>query len=332
MKAAGLRLLVLELSDRCDQKCLHCGIWSVPGRAGMNLDERLKVVDDAAAAGATSALLTGGEPLLSPDLFPVAERLKEHGLKVLLATNGRRLFEHAASIARWIDEVYVSLDGDGPTHDRLRGVASYGRMAEGIAAARALGTSTRWVARSTLHAGNIEGFTATVEAARRLGVDHVSFLPLDASSGAFGADPAARHPLRPSATQVEGFLAVVARWPGLEDGFVLESREKLRRLARHLEAGAGRGAFERPPCDAPAWSSVVTMDGAVRPCFFHAPVGDARQGIGAIREGGGYARALRVIGGANATCDACVCPKVGERGVLERAWSRAARLLGAGAP
>src|SRR5206468_3947813 len=78
--------------------------------------------------------------------------------------------------------------------------------------------------------------------------------------------------------------------------------------ARHLAASAGHGRFERPACDAPWWSSVVEADGRLRPCFFHPPVGDVRQGLGLVRGSPRYRAALAAIDAPNRICEACVCP------------------------
>jgi Fe-coproporphyrin III synthase len=314
-RAARLRMLVLELSDRCDQRCMHCSIWEGPaaGPARLSLDERLKVVDDALAAGAREALLTGGEPLLSEDLWPVAARLRAGGARVLLSTNGMLLERYAAEAARLFHEVYISLDGaDAATHDGLRGVASFARLVGGIAALRRESPRPLIVLRSTVHAGNIETLAETVATARGTGADHVSFLPLDASSAAFGGRPGARRALVPTAEQVRHLRATVEQLGAdgrLGDGFVLESAARLQRLADHLDGSGGRRPFARPRCDAPRWSSVVTADGTVRPCFFHAPVGDVRRGLGPTRASTAYREALSRIDAPNDTCGRCVCPK-----------------------
>jgi MoaA/NifB/PqqE/SkfB family radical SAM enzyme len=318
-----LRLLVLAVAERCDQRCVHCTIWRGAGAARpLTPAERLRVVDEALAAGVSEALLTGGEPLLSPDLLPVAERLKAGGARVLLATNGMLLGRLANELSRLVDEVYVSLDGARPvTHDALRGVAAFDRLAHGIAALRAAAPRVLRVARSTLHAGNLAEFEAIVDAARGLGLHHVSFLPLDARSAAFGGDPAARLALVPSAAAVDAFEVTVGRLAAsgaLADGFVLESPSKLRRLARHLRASGGAAAFERPACDAPWWSSVVEADGAVRPCFFQPATGDVRDGLRTVRRSARYRQALAEIRRANPVCDACVCPKRRGGGVTDR--------------
>lgn len=311
---APLRLLVLAISSRCDQACLHCQIWEGKATgADLSLAERLKIVEEALRLGVREVLLTGGEPLLSPDLWPVAERLRSGGVMLMLATNGMLLGHYATDVGRLFDEVYVSLDGaSATTHDAVRGVSSLRRVGAGIAALRQAAPWIRRVARCTLHALNIDEVEAIIGAAQGIGFDHVSFLPIDALSTAFGGKPDARVLLVPTAAQVKRFCAAVRAMEAaglLATGFVLESAAKLLRIARHLDAGAGRGDFERPPCDAPWWSSVVEADGSLRPCFFHRAVGDARKGLSFLRKGTAYRQALDVVRGPNATCESCVCPK-----------------------
>lgn len=308
-----LRLLVLSVADRCDQRCLHCQIWSGE-QAGRSLTraERLRLVDEALAAGASEALLTGGEPLLSEDLWPVAERLCAGNARLMLATNGMLLERHARRVADLFAEVYLSLDGAAATHDRARGVPAFERVRAGVLALRSAGPAVRIVTRTTLHALNLGEWPAIVEAARGLGADHASFLPLDASSPAFGGDTAARAALIPTSQQVGEYEAAVERAfaaGALDDGFVLEPVERLRGIARHLRASGGAREFTRPRCDAPWWSVVVEADGALRPCFFHAAVGDAREGLEHARSSSAFASSLRAIRGANGTCERCVCPK-----------------------
>jgi MoaA/NifB/PqqE/SkfB family radical SAM enzyme len=325
-----LHLIVLELSDRCDQRCVHCAIWAPrPRRAGVGLDDRLRLVDEALAAGAREALLTGGEPLLAPDFVPVAARLRAAGARVMLCTAGGPLAERAAEVARLVDEVYVSLDGAQPaTHDRLRGPRAFARVERGIAALRAQaprragGDRPAIVARSVLHGGNLGEMARLPEAARALGFDHVSFLALDAHSvEAFGGAPEERRALVPTAPQIADFEAALTAMEAAgawADGFVLESPQALRRIARHLAASAGLAAFTRPRCDAPRWSSVVTADGALKPCFFHPPVDDARRGLVRVRRSAAYRAAVARTEAPNVICERCVCSKW--RGPGWRRW------------
>ena len=325
---ASLRLLVLAVSDRCDQRCAHCQIWMGPadGRErSLTLDQRLAVVEEALAMGTRECLLTGGEPLLSADLWPIAERLRRAGVRVLLSTNGLLLAAHAREVAALFAEVYVSLDGASPeTHDGLRGVPSFARVAAGVAALRSHEPRPLLVARATLHARNLGEFQAIAETARRLGFDHASFLPIDAASTAFGGRPEARRSLVPAVEQIEALSRAIdglERSGGFRDGFILESPEKLRRLAKHLRASAELSAFDAPDCDAPWWSSVVEADGATKPCFFHGSVGSARDGLRRARDSEAHRLALAAVRRGNATCDACVCPKRRGLSVRERLFA-----------
>ena len=311
-----LRLLVLELSDRCDQRCVHCAIWTraeAGAASSLSLEERLRVVDDALEAGAREALLTGGEPLLSPDVWPVAARLRAGGARVMVSTSGLGLARHAVEAARLFDEVYISLDGpDAATHDGARGVVSFERVAAGVAALKQHSPRPRLVFRSVIHARNVDRLAETVASARRQGADHLSFLPLDVSSDAFGGRPDERAHLLPTAEQARQLDTTIERLERerqFEDGFLLEDAAKLRRFARHLEASGGRRSFERPRCDAPRWSSVVTDGGALRPCFFHPAVGDIRTGLATVRSSPAYREAVARAEAPNATCERCVCPK-----------------------
>src|SRR6201999_2930662 len=52
------------------------------------------------------------------------------------------------------------------------------------------------------------------------------------------------------------------------NGFIAESPEKLARLPAYFAALLGDGAFPRVRCNAPEFSAVVGVHGALSPCFF----------------------------------------------------------------
>ena len=93
-----------------------------------------------------------------------------------------------------------------------------------------------------------------------------------------------------------------------ESGFVAESPAKLRRLPQYYAALLGRAPFPDVQCNAPWVSIVIEADGAVRPCFFHDPIGNIRASslqkiiasdLRAFRESFDV--------GGNAICRRCVC-------------------------
>ncbi len=85
----GLLSLDLELTKRCNLKCIYC--YADGGRPSpdeLSLDEIYGVLDGAVALGAKKVTFTGGEPLTHRHFFDIAEYVREAGLQVLLYTNG----------------------------------------------------------------------------------------------------------------------------------------------------------------------------------------------------------------------------------------------------
>ncbi|RNC29108.1 MAG: Pyruvate formate-lyase 1-activating enzyme [Candidatus Dichloromethanomonas elyunquensis] len=64
--------------------------------------------------------LTGGEPLLSPELPPLVEKIKELGFKVKLDTNGSHL-ERLREIAPYLDYIAMDIKASPEEYDALTG-------------------------------------------------------------------------------------------------------------------------------------------------------------------------------------------------------------------
>jgi heme d1 biosynthesis radical SAM protein NirJ len=79
-------------------------------------------MDDLRDFGVSVLILSGGEPLLRPDIFAISRRAKEMGFYVGLSSNGTLIDDrNIADIERvGYDYVGVSLDGMRDTHDRFR--------------------------------------------------------------------------------------------------------------------------------------------------------------------------------------------------------------------
>jgi radical SAM protein with 4Fe4S-binding SPASM domain len=104
----------------------------------MGTDEAMAFVADIAGFGSPALLLSGGEPLMRPDVMEVVEEARGLGLAVTLSSNGTLI---DARRARRIAEAGVryvgfSIDGDEAAHDRFRG--RRGAHARALAGIRAL--------------------------------------------------------------------------------------------------------------------------------------------------------------------------------------------------
>jgi|TARA_B100000315_G_scaffold257360_1_gene305960 heme d1 biosynthesis radical SAM protein NirJ len=117
-------VVVWNLIRRCNLTCKHCYSLSVdkdfPGE--LSAEEVVAVMQDLRAFGVPVLILSGGEPLLRPDIFELSRHAKELGFYVGLSSNGTLIdAAMAAEIAKvGYDYVGVSLDGIGTTHDTFR--------------------------------------------------------------------------------------------------------------------------------------------------------------------------------------------------------------------
>ena len=117
-------VVIWNLIRRCNLTCKHCYSISAdsdfPGE--LNTEQVFKVMDDLKAFRVPVLILSGGEPLLRPDIFDIARRAKAMGFYVGLSSNGTLIDENNINAIDDIgfDYVGVSLDGIGATHDKFR--------------------------------------------------------------------------------------------------------------------------------------------------------------------------------------------------------------------
>jgi heme b synthase len=102
-----------------------------------------RLLDQIAEVGTPIVILTGGEPLLRPDIFDIAHYGTEKGLRMVMAPNGTMITEENARqmAASGIQRISISLDGaTRERHDRFRGVeGAYDGALQGIGFAKKAG-------------------------------------------------------------------------------------------------------------------------------------------------------------------------------------------------
>ncbi len=271
-----LPILILQPHNRCNCRCVMCDIWKITEELEITAEELERHLGDIEGLGVQWTVFSGGEPLMHTDLFRLAAMLRARGIRTTILSSGLLLSRRAAAIVAGIDDVIVSLDGPGAIHDDIRGIpGAFRLLAEGVQAIHLLAPEYPIAARCTVQTRNAGHLRATVDAARALGLRSISFLAADLNSSAFNR-PLAWPDTKKAAVSPELAIldqeleAMIAAYP--DDGFIQETPEKLRRIARHFRAPVA------PRCNAPWVSAVVEANGDLRPCFFHPPVGNLAGG------------------------------------------------------
>lgn len=117
-------VVIWNLTRRCNLRCRFCysGSADVAYADELSTEEVVAVMKDLRAFRVPALILSGGEPLLRPDIFEISEEAKKQGFYVALSTNGTRIDESNIGRIKELDYDYVgiSLDGTETTHDHLR--------------------------------------------------------------------------------------------------------------------------------------------------------------------------------------------------------------------
>ena len=83
-------VVIWNLIRRCNLACKHCYATSadIDFAGELSTAEVFAVMDDLKAFGVSVLILSGGEPLLRPDIFEISQHAKEMGFYVGLSSNG----------------------------------------------------------------------------------------------------------------------------------------------------------------------------------------------------------------------------------------------------
>ena len=315
-----LPIVVLMAHSRCNCRCVMCDIWQANAiKRELTTDDLLPHLADLRRLHVQRVVLSGGEALMHSNLWLLCELLKETVSRITLLSTGLLLEVHADNIVKWCDEVIVSVDGSRAVHDSIRRIPrAFDRLAGGVAALRQRVPDYPVSARCVLQRTNFRDLPNIIDAAHEVGLDRISFMAVDVSSTAFNRpvpwDEPRVQEVALSASEAAEFKALVEDTidhyrADFASGFIAESPAKLRRLPQYFAALNGLAEYPETVCNAPWVSTVIEANGDVRPCFFHAPLGNIhQQPLGEILNAPAsidFRRDLDVR--QNPICKACVC-------------------------
>jgi 7-carboxy-7-deazaguanine synthase len=120
---AGLPCVFVRLTG-CNLRCTWCDTaYAFHGGQKMSVDDVMERVaalnrrPDGSAAGVSLVELTGGEPLLQEEIYPLAERLMAAGYTVMIETSGERFIGRLPKAVVKIVDVKCPDSGEPDTFD-----------------------------------------------------------------------------------------------------------------------------------------------------------------------------------------------------------------------
>jgi MoaA/NifB/PqqE/SkfB family radical SAM enzyme len=318
-RLATLPILILNAHSRCNCRCVMCDIWKRESNDQIRAQDLERHRTSLENLGVRQVVLTGGEPLLHNDLSALCNFFRDREIHLTLLTTGLLLHKRAEEVATLFDDIIVSLDGPPEIHDAIRRVSgAYSLIHKGIGAVRHYNPSMPITCRTTVQKANHRHLRQTVDAARALGLDSISFLAADLTSEAFNRPliwPGEKQSeigldLEEAKALEEEIEQLILQYDAsINHKYIVEPADKLRKIARRFREHLGQLTPLAPTCNAPWVSAVVEVDGSVRPCFFHRPIGNMTSSTLEEVINGEAAQEFRQSLDIenDATCRRCVC-------------------------
>ena len=309
----ALPTVVVYITDRCNSRCTSCDYWRY-GQGDISMELVRRLARELPRFGTRYLLLSGGEPLQHPRWPEIAALFKASGLRVGMATSGIMLAGHAGAAASCLDELFVSLDGATPeTYRAIRGVDCLALVKQGITRLTARLPIT---IRTTVQRGNYLEIPSMIRLTRSWGARHHSFYAVNTNTcHAFARREEFDGSMALRAEDLGPFAGVLERIEGEFDaefaqGYVVESKDKLRMMHMYFAALLGMQDFPLVRCNAPRFSAVIETDGTLKPCFFLPPAGrlDDTPLSQALNTTEFKAVRRRQRLGLSQECRLCVCP------------------------
>ena len=319
-RITALPIVILMPHSACNCRCVMCDIWKGNSHLRQLTEKDVEgLMDSLRRLGTRQVVMSGGEALLNRNFFMLCDILKRENIRITMLSTGILLEKHADAILEKVSDLIVSLDGDETLHDRIRNLpGAFGKMRDGVRLLHSRRGDFRITGRTVIHRLNFRSWPAIIDAAVEMGLDQISFLPADVTSGAFNRsdpwDESRQHEILPMQEDLpllqETLQNVIRDHAALfASGFIAESAAKLSKIGEYYNASYGLNPFPYKRCNAPWVSAVVEADGSVRPCFFHPAFGNIRdQSLTDVLNGPSGVRFRKTLDmGTDPTCLRCVC-------------------------
>jgi len=169
------RIIAWEITRSCNLSCAHCRAAAEFGHyhGELTLDQIKAVIDDITTISNPIIILTGGEPLMRPDIWEIVDYCHEKGCMPVIGTNATLITDEIAGkmAAHNIPRISVSIDfPTAAEHDAFRGQPGcFAEAIEGIKTAKRHGVGVQ--VNTTVTTENAARIEEVHDLAESLGVD-----------------------------------------------------------------------------------------------------------------------------------------------------------------
>lgn len=277
---------IVHIVQNCNSPCIMCDCWKTKGRNVRTAEELYPVFEKFAEYGASSVMVSGGEPTLNPELSQIIDDIHHLGMGVELNTNGTLLAKRYFLYDKSIEALIVSIDGlSDKDYKAVRGLNKFTEVCQNIIEFKKKSPSTVVGIRVTLTKYTLTRLGELLELCHTLGIDSVGFSPLDVVSSSFSRDMSSarmrtlQNDLLPNEDDLEEILESFTD-PESENYKIIDKAsqsslfawniEQFKECIDYYKTILKKGGIEtsNEPCSFPDYSLVVDYDKGIKPCFY----------------------------------------------------------------
>ena len=289
----------IKINYGCNLKCEMCKHWRETREPPISMDRFKEVVAELAELGCQKIHISGGEPMLRPQLPDLIEHATGLGIRVTLTTNGTLIDKVKAKrlVEAGLRGVNISIDSPiRKMHEKIRGVeGSFKQTTRAVALFNKYAHKGKLSVRINTVVGrsNYQTLATIPELVHELGADGINLIPVDDHCGEHLS--MRKKDIALFNSEIAPVIEQRAQELGVniadEDAYPFGRDRSEVRMGR-----AGRYAFgyyNKFPCYAPWTHSLIDFNGNVYICCMTReqinPLGDIRkQSFKEIWEGAPY--------------------------------------------
>lgn len=167
------RLIAWEVTRSCNLACKHCRAEAHPEPypGELSTTEAKALIDTFHEVGSPIIIFTGGDPMIRPDVYELAEYATASGLRCVMSPNGTLVTPESAGKIKsaGFQRCSISIDGaDAASHDAFRGVpGAFDASLRGIEMLKVAGMEFQ--INTTVTKSNLKSFKDIFHLCERLG-------------------------------------------------------------------------------------------------------------------------------------------------------------------